>query len=720
MYKKIKQHDLQDCGAACMATICRYFKLKIPMANMRELMRIDRNGASLYAITETAKKLHLKANALNGSWEELLGALSKEEVTLPAIFHICKDQTLAHYVVVLNITKKDVKLFDPAQGIVKYKTVEFKELWTGYVVTFQKGADFQAGNIEKGSFGTYWHIIGTQKKQMFLVFIFSLLIASFSILTSTFYEKVIDQYILKGTVTGQDAIGQIPILADVFRQFQQIIDNFQYLFFAVVVLYLLQFLLSLVRGVILSRISRDMDRQLSHDFVIRTMRLPLSFFQNRETGEILSRFQDMDEIRQALSGAVLTIIFESVMMAVGAYILIHINVRMFFIVLILVLIYAVIVLLYRRPIREINQKTMEQNAKVTSALKEGLDGIDTIKSFAQEKKYGNKIIEKINQYVRLLFHGSILEVTQSELLNMVQGLGVIFVLWAGSVLVLRGTISLGSLIVFQSLMQYFISPVQQLVGLQPQLQQAMVAVDRLNDILKATTEQEIHEGDCEIQDLQRDIAYEDVMFRYGYRKELLRNVNLKIGAGEKVAIRGDNGSGKTTLIKLLGGYYEIESGKICIGGKDIRELSLASIRKHVAYVSQSPILFSGKLLDNLQVAGENVTKESDFQHILSGCCLEEMINTMPFGIQSILSENGSNLSGGQRQRIALARALLSNPDILILDEATSQLDEKTEEKIIQFIMEYMHEKIVIIITHNSAVANMCDREIQMDHHWSCL
>lgn len=425
----------------------------------------------------------------------------------------------------------------------------------------------------------------------------------------------------------------------------------------------------------------------------------------------MGRYQDMNFIREAISGSVLTITFETVMAIVGFILLIRIDKTLFLIILIMMAVYLMIVLLYRRPMRYMNREIMELDTKVTSGIKEGIDGIEVVKLFSQEESYGKKVKCRMRSFIASCYKGNILYVSQSELLSLIQGIGMAIVLWRGTVCVMQGDMTLGTLFLFVSLMDYFISPVKNLIGLQPQLQEAWIAAERLNDVLEATPEKSFHKGDFDLPSLHGEIRYQNVSFRYGYHRWIFEDITFSIGEGEHVALTGTNGSGKSTLARLLVGMYEPECGIITVGNHNIREIGLDCIRKHIVYVPQAPAILSGTIREGVLFGSKIKSSDPKFTKIINGCFLDEMVCDNPFGYEWVLTENGTNISGGHRQRIAIARALLSEPDILILDEATSQIDKRREQSILDFVFQYREGRTVIVITHDEKIIEKCDREI---------
>ncbi len=706
--KGIRQHDIKDCGAACLATVCQYHGLKIPLVRVRELAKIDKNGVNLNGIVEAAKSLNFNAEALHGSFDDLVPEIKEKEIVLPIIAHVIMDGTLEHYVVISEVSERKVKIFDPARGKISYTFEQFQAIWTGYVVTLNKTEHFKVGNLGKGFLRKYILILKQQKKYMFVILVVSLLIASISILGSLAYQKVVDQFIL-----GNNQVKPSPNPSNIFHQIEQVISNMKYLFIALIGLYIFQTLIYMIRGIAIAVVTKKIDEKLTATYFSKMLRLPVSFFQNRETGEVLSRFNDISKIRELISGTMLTMILDFVMGIAGAVVLISINLKLFVLVLLIVIAYAIVILFYRKPLAKVNRNIMESNAQMASLLKESIDGVETTKSFHGEEKNVQKLKARTQTFLKFNFRGNIVGTSLSAITIGVESIGIISVLWLGSLLVQGGHLSLGLLIAFQSLMYFFIAPIKSLIETQPVIQTALIAADRLNDVLEVTGEDELLTRNTIVDSLNKSIRFEQVSYSYGFREQVLNDLSITIPAGEKVAIVGKSGCGKTTLARLLSAFYIADKGKIMIGDIDINQIPLEVLRKKVIYVPQETFLFSGSLKDNLTLGMDDINEE-ELEKVIEGCMLKELMENNPFGIEMIISENGRSLSGGQRQRIAIARALLVNPEILILDEGTSHLDTSTEADVMDFIARKCKMNTCLFVTHNLDLARKCDHIIVMD------
>ncbi len=689
-FEIVKQHDIKDCGVACLSMICRHYRLKLPMARFRELIKVDNNGANIYGIVDGAGKLGLKATALEGSADEFIDSAKKKEFSFPVIARVIIDQMLEHYVVIYKITGKCIYVADPGTGKKKYKHEEFFEIWTGHIIAFEKTEKFKSANECKGTFFRFIRLVTNQKGLLAAVFLISLLISLIGVLGAFIFQIIID-----GIESGQTdgflglTLGQICT--------------------GIIVLYLFQSLINVLRGYYLSVLSKNVDLPLMLNFYNHIADLPIKHLSGRKTGELMSRFNDTSSIKEAISSATLSLMLDTLMVILCVFILYGLNPLLFFIALSTVLAYAVVAICFLRPIKNINEKLMEENAEVTSYLKESVDGLETVKAFGAEKVIKEKTANKVGKFIRESMRGSILYTVQDSLSGLVASVGVIVLLWSGTTLVMNNIVSLGTLITFYSLLGYFLDPIQRLIDLQPEIQTAIVAADRLNDILDLETERDF----VDKPELDNNIDVKNVSFRYGNRELVLKDISISIKQGETVALVGESGSGKTTLAKLIMAFYEPENGNILIGGENIAGLNPRSVRENIAYISQDVFLFSDSIKNNLTLGNEDIPMEE----IEKACKLsmaDEFIKKMPMGYNTLLGENGHDLSGGQKQRLAIARALLKNPKILIMDEATSNLDTITEESIKETIDNLSGNITCIIIAHRLSTIKNCDRIYVLD------
>jgi ATP-binding cassette subfamily B protein len=450
------------------------------------------------------------------------------------------------------------------------------------------------------------------------------------------------------------------------------------------------------------------------EYYSHVLKLPMKFFSSRKVGEIISRFLDASKIRQAISGATLTIMIDTIMAFVGGIILYRQNAFLFLISVIVILLYGVIVTIFNKPIKNANRIIMEDNAQLTSTLVESITGVETVKSFSAEIQTEKSTENKLEKLMKSSFKESMIHLNLSSLTGIVAGLGGIVILWAGAYNIILGKMTPGELLAFNALLAYFLSPVRNLIDLQPLIQTAVVASNRLGEILELKTEDDLNQqNNTSISSLKGDIEVKNVDFRYGTRKLTLKNINMTIPQGQKTALVGESGSGKTTLVKLLMNFYSPEKGDILISGHSLKDINLDLIRKKIAFVSQNVFIFSGTVKENLCLGKENV----DMDEMVDACKMakaHDFIEELPQKYDTFLHESGANLSEGQKQRIAIARAILKKPDILIMDEATSNLDSITENYIRNTINQFADDITVIIIAHRLSTIVNCDKIYVID------
>lgn len=720
--KVIFQHDQRDCGAACLAMIAAHYGRKLPISRLRELTKTDKSGTNLYGLVSGAEKLGLRAEALSGAPEELLRSISGGEIRFPFVAHTVSEDAMLHYVVVYGLRNGSFQVADPGRGKRRLTMEAFFEQWTGYVVTFEKTPDFQKGNEVKGSFTGFFALLRGQYRKLAAILLLSLVVSVIGILGSFVFQLVLDDFALGGDAAITEEAeytheedghshGEESPLETVLAAIADHVEDFNTVFCALIGLYLLQAGIQLARSYLLIRLSRRIDLRLTLSYYNHIMELPVASVAVRQTGEYLSRFSDTATIRQAISSATLTLLMDSLMVVACGVILYLQNRKMFFVSLLIVALYALVVLVFRKPIERSNRSVMEQDARLQSYFKESIDGVETVKAAGAEEQVKEKTTGRFNDFINAVVKSSVISASQDTLAGVIELVGTVVILWLGFSMALSGVITVGSVITFYALLAYFTEPIKNLIELQPTLQTAFVAADRLNDIL--ALERERLQADAAALPRVEEWELRRVDFRYGNRELTLRGVDLHIRRGEKIAIVGESGSGKTTLAKLLLRFYTPEQGEILVNGKDIRGLELSALRRSIAYVDQNTFLFSDTIRNNLKLGNPHIS-DNAMQAACAASHAAEFIRRLPLGYDTPLDENGMNLSGGQRQRLAIARALLRKPQLLILDEATSNLDTITESGIRNTVFSLDSELTCIIIAHRLTTVKNCDRIYVMD------
>lgn len=710
-FKVIRQHDERDCGAACLAMIARHHGLKYPISKFREMTKTDRRGVNLYGLVDGAEQIGLTAKSLSGSCEDLIESATSGQVPLPFVAHV-RDNGRFHFVVVYGIKGDTLKVADPAIGLRKLSLDEFSASWTGYIVTFERTSGFVPGDYTRNSIVRFLPLLKGQLLRLAGVLAISLAISGISIAGAFAFQVLIDD--IAASPAGEASSGSEPTsiaeaLSSVVERVAELASStaLTVIFVSLIGLYVLQAVIQLARGYLIMSVSKRIDIRLLLSYYNHIVDLPVSSVSLRRTGEYLARFSDAAAIRSAISGATISLVLDATMV-VGTGIVLYLQSGpLFWVALIIVVLYGVVLMVYRKPIETSNRAAMESNAVLQSFLKESVDGVETVKAAGAAEQIKATASRKFLHYINSVVKAGLISISQETLSEAVQAIGTVVILWLGFAMVAGGGISLGSLITFYALLGYFIQPIRNLVELQPTIQTALVAADRLNDILDLPPESASY-GTGEQLGTVSAWKVKEVDFRYGNRELALKRVTFEVGRGERVAIVGESGSGKTTLAKLLLRFYEPESGLLLAGDMPLASVNLAALRSSIAYVDQSTFLFADTIANNLRLGNPEVT-EQQIRDACSACRADEFISKLPMGYETVLDENGTNLSGGQRQRLAIARALLKRPQLLILDEATSNLDSVTEAGIRDTVFGLDEELACIIVAHRLTTVQDCDR-----------
>lgn len=691
--KLIRQHEEKDCGAACLSMILQYYGKKLPLAVVADAIRVDQYGANIYGLLDGARQQGLTATALEGSGEEFMAEVRAGKIRLPAIARIVNRFGFEHYIVVTAVRGGRVICCDPGEGRVKLPADLFCQCFLGQVVCFEPSADFVPGNHRKGAVTEFLSLITRQKGLVLLIGVLSTLVTGVSMAGTFLFQYLIDSVLpgIHGGHVHTDALSGI--------------ETFAVLITVVGALYLLRFGVQLLRGRLLAFMTKRINLPLMLGYYDHVVDLKMDFFGNHKTGDIISRFSDAGKVQEALSSVTLTLMIDVVMVVFCGVTLYRQSPALFGVIAWMLALYVVISAVYIRPLDKRNRKVMLDNAQLNAYLKESIDGIQTVKAF----NAGSAVKGRTRKLFETLQTSSIktgmLAMSKDSLIELMTSVGTLCLLWVGAVSIADGVMTLGTLMAFYTLMGYFLEPIRNVMELQSTLQSAVVAAGRLRDILDRAPEDAEGTG----EDFRNgDIRLENLDFRYGNRHLVLKDLSMTIAQGEHVALVGASGCGKTTVTKLLLGFHKPEKGSITIGGTPLEAVGVETLRRHIAYVPQETFLFCDTVRQNLLLGNSQTISDEQINAVLDACGCD-FVRELPFGLDAMLEEKGANLSGGQRQRLAIARALLRSPEILILDEATSNLDTIAEQKLRKALKELNPGMTVIMVAHRLASIRSCDR-----------
>lgn len=465
--------------------------------------------------------------------------------------------------------------------------------------------------------------------------------------------------------------------------------------------------LGILRLFIFTHTARRLDLSLSAQLFRHLMRLPLAYFESRRVGDTVARVQELEQIRQFLTGTALTVILDSIFAVVYLALMLYYNIPLTFVGLAVLPLFAILTLIATPILRTWLNETFNRSADSQSFLVETITGIHSVKAHTAEPAARDRWEGLFARFVRTGFKASTTSNISSNIADFLTNFSSLLILWFGAKLVIKQELTIGQLVAFQMLSGRVTAPLLRLVQLWQNLQQVLLSVDRIGDILNVAPETEPGTG-LVLPSLKGQVSFDQVFFRYRQSTEpVLRGISFSVQPGQFVGIVGRSGSGKSTLSKLLQRLYQIESGRILIDGFDIKSADLASLRQQIAVVLQEDFLFNGSILENITLGNADISAEQVVE--AARCAVaHDFISELPNGYETNVGERGTALSGGQRQRIALARLFLSQAPILILDEATSALDSETEQQVLENLQKISANRTVFLIAHRFAPLKRAD------------
>lgn len=689
-YKSIyvPQIDETDCGAACLAMILKNYHSRVSIAHLRHIAKTNTEGTTALGLVKTAEKFDMNVQAVKAD----MSLFYMSDIQYPFIVHVIKDGGLLHYYVVLKSTKRKIIVADPdsTSGIKKMSKKAFEKEWTGITLFMVPKADFKPVKEKKNNLLSLFPYMFKQKKLVRNIIVAALLMTLISICSSYFVQGLIDTYIPNGTFTTLSILAIGLLIAYVFNS---------------IFSYGQQFLLNVLG----QRLSIDLNLQ----YIRHIFELPMEFFTTRKTGEITSRFSDASRIIDALASTVISLFLDlSIVILMGIILAVQ-NMTLFLITLASLPLYAIVILEFSKRFEKLNNDQMESNAVVSSSIIEDIQGIETIKALNSEQVRYKKIDSQFVDYLRKAFKYSKTEAFQTALKTFIRLSLNVIILWVGASVVMHNQMSIGELMAFNALLSYFVDPLQNIINLQPTLQAANVAQNRLNEVYLVKSEFKDKTSVNSIHDLNGKIVFSQVNYRYGYGEDVLKDINLTINDNEKVTIVGMSGSGKSTLVKLLVDFFSPIKGKVTFNNYSTKEINKHVLRSYVNYVPQTPYVFAGTIKENLLLGSRSNITEEDIAEACQIAEIKNDIEKLPLGFDTQLDENAKILSGGQKQRLTIARALLSPAKVLIFDEATSGLDTITEKKVVDNLIS-LKDKTVIFIAHRLAIAERTDNIVVLN------
>jgi ATP-binding cassette, subfamily B, bacterial HlyB/CyaB len=679
----IQQAEEMDCGAACLAMVCKHYGVGMTLGKLRELANVTKQGASLDSLARTAESIGFTTKGVKCSFDVLRG------FQLPFIVH----WEGYHYVVVYGVSSSQVWVADPAVGFKKMSVAEFERGWGGTCLTFTPRQDFAYVGAPSSPWMRFARYLLPYRKILLHLFMATFVIQMLGLVPPLIIQNILDSVIVHQNVSLLHLLILGLVISNGFT-----------------------LLTGTIRNMLTNFMVRKLDFTMMSQFLRHTLSLPYSFFAKRQTGDIFARFQENQTIRAFLTESTITTVLNVLMIFIYITVLFLYNATLTLLLMAFVIPLLALTVAVTPRVKRYAREVFGTSTEATSYLMEALSGAETVKGMGIERPVRMKWETKYAKALGVQYNAQSFNIWVGLIGQSLNAATTIAVLWVGANLVLTRQLTIGQLVAFNALMGSVLTPMIGLIGLWSRLNDASVAMERLGDVLDVEPEQKPEELAARviIPELRGEMRLDGVYFRYGGDDSpyVLENISIDIKPGELVAIVGRSGSGKTTLAKLLVGFYPPTEGRLTVDGYEIGVVDKEYFRAQVGYVMQTNLLFSGTIADNI-ATGSDEPDRRRIEEVAKKADAHGFISKLPLGYQQVVGERGVGLSGGQIQRLCIARALYRDPRLLVFDEATSALDSQSESNIVANLNDIMEGRTSVVIAHRLSTIMRADKILVM-------
>lgn len=683
MFKKypfVKQEGIKDCGVASLQMIIKYYKGQIPMELLRELIETTKSGTTAYHLVEGAKTLGFDCRGIKcESYEEI-----SNKILLPAIAHVTIDETYNHYVVIYEIDKKKKKILvaDPASKMKKMSFDDFNDIWNNILIIMYPVRNLPFFKNKYTTFPLILKLLKNSKKELINMLLLSLFLTAFSIFTSFYFKYIIDGI-----------------------SYMKTKEYFLFIFFIFLSVYILKIITDFFRNKILIYFNQKTDAILTTQTFKQIILLPYNYYCNRSTGEIISRINDLNAVREVISKVAYTLFIDLPLTLFAFLFLLFVSSKLFLIAFLLLLFYILNVIIFRPLFKKYINLIQEKKGEVTSYMVESISGFETVKGANIEEKVIKKFEYKYAQLLVKLKKFEEIINYQYLFKELINNIGFLLIIYYGSILVINHELTIGQLLTFNALLAYFLGPIRNVIDLDSSIREAKNAIKRILELFYEQKDNGV------IKNAKpSNVKIRNLNYTYNDRNYILKNISLEIKESEKVLIIGKSGSGKSTLLKILMKYYKVNRGQVFINDIDINDYNRKNYKEKIAYVSQNEMLFTDTLEGNLCLNNDD---KGAMLEIAKICEVDKIIKNINTGYKTLIEENGNNISGGEKQRIVLARILLKPFELLIIDEGLNQMDIQLERRVLTKIMDKYSDKTIIVVTHRMENMDLFDKIIEI-------
>lgn len=675
----VMQEGNKDCGAACLLSIIRYYGGDISLERLLDLTKTDKGGTNFYNLSMASSEVGLKAMCYKASTDGKLGNIST-----PFIAQI-NNKNFMHFIVVYKIYETKVLIMDPSLGKRVIDLFDFSNMWTGNIMLFEKVKNLPIYREDKPINNIIIQVLLNNKSTiiflLILTFIFTILSCSSAFYSRLIFDKVIDTTVRNLVI--------ITILFSILS-FIKIVTNY-------------------IKNYLTIYLNQKLDISIILEAYTKVILLPFYYYKNKTTGEVLSRISDLFSLKSFISKVIVSIFLDFTFFIGGFCVLYFINRKILFLLLIISFIYVIIILVFNYPLNKCTKRLQEDTASVNSFIVESVSSFESIKGLNIEDNIILDFSKKYTSLLNTIYKKQSIENLMLFIRDIVEDIGLLFTSYLTIRLIINNTLSMGNYMTISLLSSYMINPIRNIIDIISEYHYVNNSIVRANNLLEVE-EEKIY--DKKRLKVSGDIVVSNLSYSYNNKYDVFNNINFYIKDRDRVLILGSSGSGKSTIMKLLYKYYFVERSKIFINNYDINDYSMSDIRSGITYISQNEILFTSSIRNNI-IMGRNISEE-DFLRVCKMTYVDEIALNNILGYDFVLEENGVNLSGGQRQRIILARSLLKDSNIVMIDEGLNEIDIKLERKILTNIFNYYEDKTFIIISHRRDNMDLYNRMLEID------
>ena len=686
-YPAVRQHSEEDCGAACFATIAKYYNATFTISRIREAVGTGQQGTTLLGLKRGAEALGFNARTVKAS-SAILDQI--QEVPLPTIIHWKGN----HWVVLYGQQGKQFVVADPAVGIRYLTRKELTQGWTDWVMLILEPDPvrfWSQSNDQVASVGRFFKRAWAYRSVLTQAFVINLVLGLLSLATPFLIQILTDDVLVRRDMGLLNAVVIAVIVMNIFSS-----------------------CLGLIQSTLIAHFAQRLELGLVMEFGRQILRLPLSYYESRRSGEIVSRLQDIQSINQLVSQVIVSLPGQLFVGAVSLCFMLFYSWKLtiFGVIISLVMTLSTVVLL--PSLQKKTRSSLVLEAENQGVLVETFKGALTLKMTTAAPQFWEEFQSRFSRLANLNFRTTQIGIINNSFSELVSGIGSITLLWIGSNLVIQGELTIGQVLAFHTMNGNLVSFIRAAIRFVDELAHVQTATERLTEVIDSTPENsgDTKKPDAEIEH-NAEITCDNLHFHYPGRLDQLQDFSLTIPGGQVTALIGKSGCGKSTLAKLIAGLYKLQSGNIRTGIYNIEDISLDCLRKQVVLVPQEAHFWSRSILENFRLGHPQAT----FGEIVKACQIvgaDEFISKLPEKYQTVLGEFGSNLSGGQRQRLAIARGILTDPPVLILDESTAGLDPVSEGQLLDRLLWARRGKTTIIISHRPSAINRADWIVVLD------